>query len=174
MATAQNCKGIRWVQCLSCSGWFHRTCAGVLWKKRRKRSMYTSVLTVVVCRHLKVLNTFLEVSLFSPYHEVLKCSAMLCTYVPFSYHTSAYILCIMYTSCSLATCSPMVPASAAAPRSHPLLVWEISISELYCGNINHDYTPVICSNGKCYFISNTLVSAVQIGFRKLDWNTGLA
>jgi len=29
----------------------------------------------------------------------------------------------------LATCSPIAPLSAAAPRSHPLLVWDISISE---------------------------------------------
>jgi len=29
----------------------------------------------------------------------------------------------------LATCAPIAPASAAAPRSHPLLVWDISISE---------------------------------------------
>jgi len=31
-----NRKGIRWVQCRSCSGWFHCTCVGVLWKEAKK------------------------------------------------------------------------------------------------------------------------------------------
>ena len=35
-------------------------------------------------------------------------------------------------------------------------------------------TPTSAANGRCYFISNTPVSAVRTGFRKLDWNTGMA
>ena len=62
-----------------------------------------------------------------------------------------------------------------APQSCPLLVWDIFVSaKLYCGIINQDSTRVVCSNGRCCFTSNTLVSAVQTGFRKLDWNTGIA
>jgi len=70
----------------------------------------------------------------------------------------------------LATCSLIAPASTAAARSHLTLVWDICTSEtVYCGIINQDSTVVLCSNGRCYFTTNTLVSAVQTGFK----NTGL-
>ena len=46
-------------------------------------------------------------------------------------------------------------------------------AKLYCGIINQDSTLVICSNGRCYFTSDTRISAVLTGFRKPDWNTGM-
>ena len=42
-------------------------------------------------------------------------------------------------------------------------------AKLYCGIINLDSTLVVCSNGRCYFTSNTLISAVETSYRKLDW-----
>ena len=55
-------------------------------------------------------------------------------------------------------------------QSHLLLVRDILY--LYC--TNQDSTLPLCSKTRCYFTSNTLVSSVQTGFRKLDWNTGMA
>ena len=61
-------------------------------------------------------------------------------------------------------CSPIVPT---------FRVGHFVSAKLYCGIINQDSTRVICSNGRCYFTSNTLISAVQTDFRKLDWNSGI-
>jgi len=59
-----------------------------------------------------------------------------------------------------------------ALQSHLLLVQDILY--LYYGITNQDSTLPVCSQTRCYFTSNTLVSSVQTGFRKLDWNTGMA
>lgn len=48
----------------------------------------------------------------------------------------------------LATCSPILPSSAAAPRSRPLLVWDT----FYQRNCSVGlFTLVVRSNGRCYF-----------------------
>jgi len=74
-------------------------------------------------------------------------------------HTSCLLACYLlpnhiYFSC----CSPIVPAFGMG---------HFVLPKLYCGIINQDSTLVVCSNGRCYFTSNTLVSAVQTGFRRL-------
>ena len=48
-----------------------------------------------------------------------------------------------------------------------------SLASLAC-NLHPDCTCFsVCSNGRCSFTSNALVSAVQTGFRKLEYWSGL-
>ena len=77
------------------------------------------------------------------------------------YNRLAHLLLARNFSC----CSLIVPTFS---------VGHFVSAKLYCGVINQDSTLGACSNGRRYFTSNILVSAVQTGFRKLDWNTGMA
>jgi len=62
----------------------------------------------------------------------------------------------------------------ALPLAESISPTSSSLASLDCYLFSDRACFSVCSNGRCSFTSNTLVSAVQTGFRKLDWNTGMA